>query len=182
MRNLDVNKHRAIVEQMEMLVATYQHQLFKFAYFRTGSFADAQDMVQTVYLNLYRQKEKSGNIKNPKAYLFKSLFNACNNRAKQKRTAYEIDEKAHQLADDEASSSSYKLALKEKYKTIDSLLKQIPADQAEIIRLKIVDELTFAEIATLFDEPLTTIKSRFKYGIDKLKNIVKSKNYYHELF
>ncbi|MDD4385927.1 MAG: sigma factor-like helix-turn-helix DNA-binding protein, partial [Bacteroidales bacterium] len=54
-------------------------------------------------------------------------------------------------------------------KRLEELLKVLPEEQSEVIRLRIFDSLGFVEIASILETPVTTIKSRFKYGIDKLK-------------
>ncbi|MCD8035312.1 MAG: hypothetical protein LUF83_13615 [Alistipes sp.] len=58
-------------------------------------------------------------------------------------------------------------------KRIDSLLGSLPPEQADVIRLHTFGSLRFTEIAEVLDCPVTTVKSRFRYGIDKLKNVLK---------
>jgi RNA polymerase sigma-70 factor (ECF subfamily) len=60
----------------------------------------------------------------------------------------------------------------EEFRRINSLLSSIPEEQAEVIRLRVIDEMSFVEIAEIMKAPVTTIKSRFTYGIIKLKTNV----------
>jgi RNA polymerase sigma-70 factor (ECF subfamily) len=69
----------------------------------------------------------------------------------------------------------------EEYRRIEKLLQTVPDDQAEIIRLRVLDNLSFIEIAGLLVIPVTTVKSRFKYGIDKLKLVLHPKETLYEL-
>lgn len=48
-------------------------------------------------------------------------------------------------------------------KRIDSLLGSLP-EQADVIRLHTFGSLHFTEIAEVLDCPVTTVKSRFRYG------------------
>lgn len=163
---------------IENIICDFQDGLYRFAYFRTGSAADAQDIVQSVFINMYSTGQYA-QVDKLKAYLYKSVANACSNFHRQKRTTVNeaiLDNK------DSGVSTATPLMLKEQYKTMLSLLQKIPPDQAEVIRMRLTDELHFKEIAQLLEEPETTVKSKFKYGMDKLKAIVKSKNYYHEMF
>ena len=57
----------------------------------------------------------------------------------------------------------------EEYQRIEILLGKLPDEQAEVLRLRVIDELSFVEIASILKIPVTSVKSRFKYGIDKLK-------------
>jgi RNA polymerase sigma-70 factor (ECF subfamily) len=71
--------------------------------------------------------------------------------------------------------ASHQMLLVEEYKRIEGLLKDLPDEQAETIRLRVWDEMSFADIAEIMEVPVTTVKSRFKYGIDKLKSKIDKK-------
>lgn len=163
---------------LEQTITIYQDGLYRYAFFRTGSTEDAKDIVQTAFINMY-VKSRIKKITNKKAYLYKSVQNACLNYRRDRKLR-SIPEPAdlHAGRDD----TSYPVLLKEQYNVVQLWLRRLPEEQAEIIKLRIIDELNFTEIATLRDEPATTIKSRFKYGIDKLKQIIKSKESYYEMF
>jgi RNA polymerase sigma-70 factor, ECF subfamily len=165
-------------KELEQIITVYQDGLYRYAFFRTGSAEDAKDIVQTVFVNVFHKSRKE-TITNMKAYLYKCVQNGCLNCRRDKKPQTANEPTALQTG---ADDTSHRLLLKEQYSVVQSILGRLPAQQAEVIRLRIIDELNFAEIAALRDEPETTIKSRFKYGIDKLKTIIKSKTYYHEMF
>lgn len=48
----------------------------------------------------------------------------------------------------------------------------LPEEQAEVIRLKTSDSLTFARIAEITGTTEATVKSRFRYGIGKLRKLI----------
>jgi RNA polymerase sigma-70 factor (ECF subfamily) len=62
----------------------------------------------------------------------------------------------------------------QEYQRICQLLDRIPSEQAEVIRLRYYGDKSFREIAVILDLPLTTVKSRFQYGIDKIRREVRS--------
>ena len=51
-------------------------------------------------------------------------------------------------------------------------VERLPDQQKEVVILKIWGELTFDEIARTLDESLNTVASRYRYALQKLKNIV----------
>ena len=63
-----------------------------------------------------------------------------------------------------------KLRMKEEFMRINNILNMLPNEQAEVVRFRIIDELSFKEITTILGKPESTIKSRFQYAIKKLKN------------
>lgn len=57
----------------------------------------------------------------------------------------------------------------QEYRRINTLLHSIPVEQAEVIRMRIHGDRSFVEIADILEIPVTTVKSRFLYGIEKIK-------------
>ena len=62
------------------------------------------------------------------------------------------------------------------YQRIALLLKEIPDEQAEVIRLRIYGDNSFAQVAEILSLPLPTVKSRFLYGLEKLRRGMKQNN------
>jgi RNA polymerase sigma-70 factor (ECF subfamily) len=48
-------------------------------------------------------------------------------------------------------------------------LGMLPAEQRGVVHLKLIEGLTFERIASLLDIPLNTAASRYRYGLDKLR-------------
>ena len=142
------------MDQLEEAIAAYQEPLFRFAALRTGSRADAEDIVQDAFLKFALARAP---VVQPKAYLFRCVANGCCDLRRRYVCREEI---RPQMAASEAEDP-----LPAEAKRIDSLLGSLPPEQADVIR--------FTEIAEVLDCPVTTVKSRFRYGIDKLKNVLK---------
>lgn len=167
------------LNELEKLIVQFQDQLFRFAFFRTGSLANSQDIVQDVFVKFYKNQTTNSAIQNVKSYLFRSVSNACIDYQKRKKINYESIDQINDSKFLQEEDASHHLLLIEEYQRIEKVLQKIPEEQAETIRLRILDNLSFIEIAELINEPVTTVKSRFKYGIDKLKNILHpAKNLY----
>jgi RNA polymerase sigma-70 factor (ECF subfamily) len=45
----------------------------------------------------------------------------------------------------------------------------LPPDQRAVVNLKLWEGLTFGQIADALDIPLNTAASRYRYGLDKLR-------------
>jgi len=52
---------------------------------------------------------------------------------------------------------------------LNRVLDSIPDREAEVVRLRVHSELSFAEIAIAVGVSVPTVKSRFRYGLDKLR-------------
>ena len=49
-------------------------------------------------------------------------------------------------------------------------LGELPADQRAVVHLKLWAGLTFEEIAATLEIPLNTAASRYRYGLDKMRD------------
>ena len=52
---------------------------------------------------------------------------------------------------------------------INEILQQVPLEQREVILLRIREELKFQEIADMQGCSLSTVKSRYRLGIERLR-------------
>jgi len=154
------------MRQLERIIDEHQQQLFSFAFFRVGSYEVAQDIVQDVFIKLYENIQHLSAANNVKAYLLKTISNACTDyiRKNGKIQFVDVENVANELTDEDE-----KRCLSE-FLRIDDILNNLPAEQAEILRLKFVDSLNFVEISELLDINVNTVKSRYKYAIEKLRN------------
>jgi len=178
---MEVANGRSKLVELEKVILEFQDQLFRFAFFRTGCFADSQDIVQEVFIKLYHEKENLRAVDNIRNYLYKSISNGCIDYIrKSRRLKFEPIDKAVLPVNMYEKEASYQLIQIEEYNRLEKLLCELPGEQSETIRLRCFDNLSFVEIAEILEVPVTTIKSRFKYGIEKLKNrivLLKEVNY-----
>ena len=167
----NIKKFPQTITELERFIDTYQNKLVHHAFYRLGCKEDSEDIVQNVIVKLYNKKERYVNIENPITYVFKSVSNACLDYMRANKSNYsKINEDDVLL---ETSKDAHKaITEQEEYERVNKILERIPDEQAEILRLRIIDEMSFIEIAEVIGIPVTTAKSRFKYGIDKVKNIL----------
>ena len=153
-------------DDLGRIIDVYQDRLFRFAFFRIGSLADSQDIVQNVFLKMYEDRFDISKIDNLKNYLFRCISNSCSNYLRKKKThsSVSLDSIVVKTAEEDIDESA------KEYERIAKMMESIPEEQAEVIRMRTIDSLAFTEIADILDIPVTTVKSRFKYGVDKLKS------------
>jgi RNA polymerase sigma-70 factor (ECF subfamily) len=151
-----------------------QNRLVKHAFFRLGNHQEAEDVVQEVMIRIYQEKESMRNIKQPTSYAFRMVFNACLDRLRKKtKNNFEKLNGKDATSAIDVSNRESEIIAREEFQRINRLLNSVPDEQAEVLRLRILDEMSFVEIAEIMKVPVTTIKSRFSYGIIKLRNKIK---------
>jgi RNA polymerase sigma-70 factor (ECF subfamily) len=156
-------KRKIKKEDFEHIIDEYQDRMFSFAFFRTGSYESAQDLVQDLFVRLDENREQY-EVDNLKAYLFKSLLNACMDyKRKESRTPRVPLDSLQDVPDVEETKCV------QEYVRIETMLRDLPDEQAEVVKMKFVDDFSFVEIADLLNLSVNTVKSRYRYAVDNLR-------------
>ena len=150
--------------ELANIVEVEQDRLFRFAYIWVGNRADAEDIVQDVFLKLFSSGESLKDVINLQYYLIRSVNNACKDYHRRKIVIFSPIEAADAMPDSDGDCEIH-----EEFLRINRLLDKIPAEQAEILRLKCFDGLKFKEIAELMEIPEATAKSRYRYAIEHIQ-------------
>jgi RNA polymerase sigma-70 factor (ECF subfamily) len=163
------------ITELGNFVKKNQDKLVKHAYFRLGNREEAEDIVQEVMIRIYQDKSSKLHIEHPVPYVFRMVYNACTDhqRKNTKNNFSPLNGNDLPIIPDHSNRES-ELIVREEVKRVNLLLDSVPVEQAEVLRLRIIDELSFVEIAEILKIPVTTIKSRFSYGIIKLRTQVKN--------
>ena len=121
-----------------------QPHLMRYACYRLGDSDDAKDALQDAYLKVCSKlsDEKSSEVKDWRNYIFRTLSNICTSRLSQLSRLKMIPLDARlDMADLPAESNEAD------YQRIAQLLMEIPEEQAEVIRLRIYGNNSFADVA-----------------------------------
>ena len=121
----------------------------------------AEDVVQEVFLSLLDRGSAVAKIENVAAYLLAVARNIAARRLRhgQARTPV-LPETGQEGADDPVAEVAAREAL-----------RQLPPEQAEVVALKVWHELTFAEIGEALEIPPNTAASRYRYALEKLREL-----------
>ena len=161
-----------LLKELERIVEEQQDWLFRFAYMRIGIREDAEDVVQEILLNVFRRLREKTSMDNVEQYLIRAINNACIDYQRRKPLKVVPLDMAAYVAVSEGDRQIH-----EEFIRINRLLNYLPSEQSEIVRLKCYDDLTFKQIAELQDIPEATAKSRYRYAIQHLQQMMKKKGY-----
>ncbi|MBQ9363062.1 MAG: RNA polymerase sigma factor [Bacteroidaceae bacterium] len=147
-----------------------QPHLMRYACYRLGDADNAKDALQEAYLKVCGKlsDEKGCEVRNWRNYIFRTLSNICTSWLSQSNRLKMIPLDAHfDMADLPTESNEAD------YQRIAQLLVEIPEEQAEVIQLRIYGNNSFADVAEILSLPLPTVKSRFLYGLEKIRRAMK---------
>jgi RNA polymerase sigma-70 factor, ECF subfamily len=126
---------------------------------------DAEDLVQEVFMGILQSRHRLVDVRDLTAYLFTALRRAAGRCAKRRARSSTLPEAAANAlaAADPPERSS---AAGER---LNRALASLPAEQREVIALKIDGELTFAQIGEILGVSMNTAGSRYRYALEKLR-------------
>ena len=136
--------------------------------------SDAEDLLQDVFVQVWRQAQNYSTERGtPEAW----IVNIARSRAIDKIRSIRRMEKSFVLTDDPARAESSdnvesSAAESEARMAMNSALANLPETQRKILELAYFGGLTQTEIATRLAEPLGTVKTRMRSGIQRLREML----------
>lgn len=160
-------------EEFEMLVEVYMDRLVLSAFRRLGNLHDAEDVVQEVFVRAFADRLKRKNISHVGPYLYRILINTCTDiLRKRKRSGVSLESFQGNEISSGQNNPAEMAAAKDELSRVKELLRRLPRNQAEVIRLRVFDELRLSEIAEVVGCSMNTVHSRLRYGFRKLRKII----------
>lgn len=149
---------------LEALYDEYAHMLFRYAVTLVGSSDDAEDVVQEVFTRVAQQVDRMRSIENPKSYLFTATRNAAYSLLRGRLRQHQLQTAicAELITSDHNDIPPDPLLVCQSF-------TELPVEQREVLVLKVFEEMTFKQIANMVGASLNTVASRYRYGIEKLR-------------
>jgi RNA polymerase sigma-70 factor, ECF subfamily len=148
------------LEDFESAAMPHLAALYRTAKFVVQNPAEAEDLVQEVYLEALKSFHRFERGTNCKAWLFRILFHRLHHlRRRLQKTSVED---ALTPADSLAAEPSVPQEIKDE--EILAALDKVPLAFREIVLMADVEEFSYKEIAEALDLPLGTVMSRLSRG------------------
>lgn len=167
---------------MELLVSKYYKGIFSYIYRSTGEYHTSYDLTQEVFIKMLKFigkfDKRIGNFKN---WIYKIAVNTVKDYFKGsgyrsfKETA-KIDETRVNEGDNIVEFLVH-MSLRNEIKMA---LLELPGYQRDTIILKFYHDMKIKDIAFVMDTNESTVKSRLRQGIDKLKSILEEGENHNE--
>ena len=164
-------------DAFEQLLLKYQTPIYNLCLRMTGNPEDAADMTQEAFLKAWRSLSSFQFESSFSTWLYRLTTNTCldylrsQKRRPQCSLTVEDDEGEEQVLDvtDEAPTPEEALLSAEERSQLVHALSQLEASQRQIITLRVVNDLSYAEIAEILDVKEGTVKSRLARARDNLR-------------
>ncbi len=157
------------MQALAAIYDAYRAPVYHLLLVRLGEKEQAEDILVEVFLALVERGRHVTSIRNLRAYLLKIARNKA--ARVQRRRGDNANNPATLPAVAETPIERKLDAI-----AVHDALAQLPAEQAEVVVLKIWHEMTFAQIGEVLDISPNTAASRYRYGLEKLRQILGESN------
>lgn len=159
----------------EILYARHRQGLYRFLLGLSGKPELADEVFQDTWLSLIRSASQPQGRSTFRTWLFQIARNRLIDHWR-KHGAHQplhdsYDEQLHAVGD-KTNDPEQLLSLSRDSQRLESALQTLPADQREVFLLRAHGDLDLAQIASLTETPLETVKSRLRYAQQKLRRLL----------
>ena len=168
-------------EALREIFDLYRSTVYRVAYGMLRHREEALDIVQEVFIKLFRSIRNFKRESRLSTYLYRMTVNTVIDhlRKTEKFRASSLDEDAGIQPVEEPERRPDRIFFyKELEGRVNEALNQLPMDQRTVIILREVEGLSYQEIAETTKSSMGTVMSRLHYGRKKIQELLK--NYLRE--
>ncbi len=164
------------LEALGQLYEQYRNQVFRTALAITRNRETAEDILQEVFLKLYRYAERIDTTLSLGPWLYRVTVNLCYTYlSRQKRWLTALEDVIEGIvAPPSRACPERKAEQGELHAVVQQAIDLLSPNQKIVIVLHYLADLSLKEIAHILEIPEGTIKSRLYYGRENLKRRLES--------
>jgi len=152
-------------KQIESVLQKYSKMLYRLAYVRTKNRADAEDLLQEVFLRFLKSNIQFNDDEHCKAWLIRTTINYSKNlltSAWFRKTVFQED-----------GLENYANVAEKGKSDIFYAVLELPAKYRVIVHLYYYEDLSVAEISTMLNRKESTVKTQLYRARELLKKKLK---------
>jgi RNA polymerase sigma-70 factor, ECF subfamily len=154
--------------EIERLYDGHAQPLYAFLLNFTRNENDTRDLLQEIFVKLAREPKLLPGIRNERAFLIRLAHNAAIDLIRRRATREKTKENfvGERISPFAKSSDPDEDIFRNE---LSAALAELPEEQRAVVHLKLWEDLTFEQIAEALDISPNTAASRYRYGLDKLR-------------
>jgi RNA polymerase sigma-70 factor (ECF subfamily) len=153
---------------IERLYDEHAPALFGFLLNLLRNEADTYDVMQELFVKLGRRPALLEGVRDERGFVLRLAHNAAIDLIRRRETR---ERNYQELAREPMALFARSAELDEQVfrEKLAEALGELPPNQRAVVHLKLWEKLTFEAIAETLEIPLNTAASRYRYGLDKLR-------------
>jgi RNA polymerase sigma factor (sigma-70 family) len=162
-------------EALTRIYQKYKADLLLLAMALLNDRSAAEDVVHDVFMSFVNGLDTFRLTGSLKGYLLTCVANHARNWNKARRRRQRLAGQPGEEATGDSDGPLESLVCNEQLARLGDALAELPIEQREIIMLRLQGALTFHAIAGARGIPADTVKSRYRYGLEKLRFLLNGK-------
>lgn len=163
-------------EALKEIFNLYHQKVYRIAYGVVRQREDALDIVQEVFIKLYRSIKNFKGKSSFYTYLYRMTLNQAidySRKAKKSLFSRPTWEKESEPVDEEIQRPDSQAAQKQFEERVQKAMETLSEDQRAALILREIEGLSYHEIAEVMECSLGTVMSRIHYGRKRLRELLK---------
>lgn len=152
------------------LVKRYEKNLYNYTLRMVGDPDDAMDLMQDVFVAVFRNLATFRGDSPFKGWMFKIAHYRCIEFYRRKRPTQSLDDVPEQAENSSDDCPEYHAVSGQRSDALHQAVQCLPFNQKVVVELKFFQHCTFDEIAVQLGISVNTVKSRLYSALDKLKD------------
>jgi len=182
MSEVDLQENKALINSLRkgeekaymLIVNTYHRKLHAYAFSLIDNKAQAQDIVQNVFLKTWQFRKKL-NAKYPiQSFLYKSVYNEFINTYKKDKSTMILQKKYYDFLYEEAEKIDEK-GLEKITEVVTKEIDKLPPKCKQIFSLSKKEGLTNIEISNYLNVSIKTVEAQITKAFSKLRESLSDK-------
>lgn len=169
-RELVIQMCQGSLDALGQLYDRYQQMVYRTALAITGDPDAAADLLQDVFLRLYRFAGRIDLERPLEPWLYRMTTNLAYTWIKRhNRWPKSLEDIAEWLTSGRKNPPLSQVELNDSWAQVQKALSSLPLSQRVVVVLYYINDLSLQEISDILDVPVGTVKSRLHYGRQALK-------------
>ena len=160
------------MDHSERITACYdQHAraMYAHALVLTADASEAEEVLQSVFTRLIQKEDALAKARDERALLLKWVHDAAidlirsQSRRRHRNEHWQQERQSPFATGEDPDAEAYG-------KAVWTALQSLPSEQRAVVHLKVWEGHSFQQIADQLDLSINTVASRYRYGIDKMRD------------
>ena len=135
-------------------------KLYRFASVLLKDTHEAEDIVQDIYVKLWKMRDRMEDIENLDAFTFRMTRNLCFDRLKARRIKFYDDSSDRGIPEPEAAGPNPEdqTELRDTIDKVHTFINTLPEQQKAIIHLRDIDGYSYEEISEIMEMEINAVR------------------------
>ncbi|MHC1706331.1 MAG: RNA polymerase sigma-70 factor [Bacteroidales bacterium] len=157
----------------EKVFRIYYASLCSYASTLSGSYEEAEEIVQDVFFRIWQDKDKLDIQISLKAYLFRAIRNGCLNHIKHEKIKINYARETVAIQNNTQPAWHHPMESRESQQRVMTAIEKLPSERQKIFRMIRLEERKYKEVAGILGISVKTVENQMGKAMRFLREELK---------